>query len=276
MSYRRFNSIEEGIDQKDTLEAAYKKALSISNFIDIKDFSDLYGNDQVEADLNQISKLEEKFGEADQAKQLASILEAIIFEHGEQSYWFGENASTIKTSRFDDIINGVDAIVEFDEKTHPAHLALAIDATFSEIVTDKFKNLKTKIDQGKLAVVKYFQSERISFRGEMSNIPFIVVTANVKTVKELSNLWINKDNEALAKHWIQFQLLEEMEKQCVVLSQYANSIGQDRLAEKYKTISKLVQQIVIERRKKVTDTGERDQNLYSVQSDLELIFGVNN
>ena len=50
--------------------------------------------------------------------------------------WLGPEATAIKSSRYDDIKNGVDNIVEFhkEEDFSSSHLALAIDETFSHDV----------------------------------------------------------------------------------------------------------------------------------------------
>lgn len=250
------------------------KTLITQNEIKPENFTDLYSPDVISRDLAYVESMERKFDRGDndrekQSKMFADILEAIIFEHGEQSNWFGEQATTIKTSRYDDIYNGVDMITEFDEgQNRSSHAAFAIDATYShDKAGEKFGRIKKKIDSGKLAKVRYFISG--SFRGELSDIPMTVASAHPRTVTELTELWINNDKQKLANHWIQFQLLEELMAQCQAFSVYAQKKGSDFMAERYKHIEEITREILRQKRGLVKDTGQRDDNFQQTLSDLD-------
>lgn len=265
------------LEQKSNLEEAHKKALSLNERYEIKpeSFTDLYGEQVVNNDLVELKRLEGVFKsqetpESREMKMWAEVMEAIILEQGEQGEWFGDKASTIKTSRYDDIKNGVDAIVEFEEGINRAsHAGLAIDATYSDEVGKKVKSIKNKIDSGKLGVVKYFESEQMPLRGELSEIPITIVTANAKTVRELAELWANNDKKSLANHWVQFQILEELIEECKIFSTYANKVGQLLVAQRYDHIKEIAEQILIDKQDKVKDTGQRDNNFRQTLSDIE-------
>jgi len=48
-------------------------------------------------------------------KDRSEALEEIINSQIESSNWFGENAMSQQLSRYDDIFNGCDVVVEFDQ-----------------------------------------------------------------------------------------------------------------------------------------------------------------
>lgn len=134
-------SVESRILERLDTDRAYQKAEKMLRRAAIKpsDFRGKQGYDttKIESDENEVERREEEFEkrntpEQKEIKKLATIFETIIYEHAEQSDWLGPDAFTIKTSRFDDLENGVDTVVEFPEsETAATYLALAIDVTFS-------------------------------------------------------------------------------------------------------------------------------------------------
>ena len=148
------------------VEKGFEKAQALitRDAIDPKRFINLYGKENVERDLRYVADNEEAWNAA-RAKESpetiekmkrATVLEAILHEHGELSEWFGGKVTMIKTSRFDDINRGVDSIAEFEGKDGYSFLAMAIDATASQHVGGKIAHIAAKIKGGHLASVKYF------------------------------------------------------------------------------------------------------------------------
>ncbi|MEK7180717.1 MAG: hypothetical protein AAB738_00050 [Patescibacteria group bacterium] len=262
------------------IEQAYKKADKVltRDAIHPDEFEDLYGAQNISQDNDYVAKMKAKFKEQEgaeeaTAKKLATILEAIIFENAELSEWFGPNASTIKTSEFDDIKNGVDSVVEFEEsKTSASHLALAMDATFSSETGGKFHRIKEEIESGELTKVKYFQSDHMSIRGELSKIPRVVVGVNAETVKALSETWLENPS-SLKDHPIQFQILEEILMQLRVFKDYAKKIKKTDIGATYEKVIGIVEEILEEKKKLIKDTGERDSVFYDMESNLRHFSG---
>lgn len=279
MSFHREN-FPSPENEDELIDRAYERAenLTTRNQISMSDFVDLYSSKNVESDLAYVKLLESKFEEENspeekERKRLAQILEAIVFEHGEQSDWFGSEATTIKASSFDDYVNGVDMITEFDEgQNRSSHAAFAVDITFSRSAAKKFEKIREKIDSGELAKVKYFQSKNIPFRGELLRVPITVVNAHPETVKRLAKLWIENDYKALANHWIQFQLLEELVEQCQIFADYADKVGQPQVAQSYRHIGEITKKIVERKNQTVKDTGQRDNNFYKTLNDLKEVL----
>ena len=257
---------------------AYKKAERVikDNEVQINDFRKLYGDDNIDRDEKYVAEMEEEFKkgsslESKKINELATVLEAIIFEQSEQNEWLGSDAQTIKTSRYDDIKNGVDMIVEFiQEDESAAHLGMAIDATFNSDTEAKFKRIKAEIDEGKLAEVKYFESDNIHFKGKLKMLPRIVVGADFKTVSELSELWLEGNNKALAEHQIQFQVLEEIIMQLRAFKTYAEGAGQQKITGVYKRALNIILPVYREKAKKMKDNRERDSVFLDIEKNLEM------
>ena len=232
--------------------------------IDPQEFTDLYGKNNIEKDKRYVSEMEAIF-KADRStleflKKTATIFEAIVNECGESCNWFGPDAIMIKTTRYDDIENNTDEIVEFEEGENSASwLALAIDVTFSQKLDKKFDAIYEEIDNGSMAIIKYFKSERMNIRGEMSMIPHVVIGADLDTVNELMRLWNEKKNNTLSGHFIQFQILEEVLIQCESFAKYAEAIGKNNVCDAYKKSAETIRKIIEEKKKTVNDTGVRDK-----------------
>jgi len=276
MRFGEFRKSEDTMFEHMTIEQGFKRAKKFLAAEEIKplSFADLYGEGEVAKDEEYVVKMEEEFErthtpETRETQQLATIFEAVIHDNADMSEWFGPGAEAIKPSRFDDIKNGVDTIVEIQEDDRSAtHFGLAIDATFSQDMDKKFARIRKEIDQGELAKVKYFQSEHLGIRGELSKLPRVVVGADAKTIKELNELWLEGKKRDLGKHPVQFQILEEIVLQLETFRRYAEEQNQKELAIIYERTRTLVAGILREKHKQVNDSGERDQVYYAIQGNL--------
>lgn len=237
------------------LHAAYEMAEKVlAEPIDLEAFRDIYG-ENVDKDVEYVEKMEKMFAKqaaaagdsAERFIKLARIFEAIVFQHAELSNWFGEYATTIAASRYDDIKNGIDTIVEFDEEQNAYHLALAIDVTTSSGSRDKFDRIQHEIDEGHLAEIKYFVSENMGIRGHKANVPRVVIGADRKTIYNVINAWIEKDNRALAAHPIQIKILSEIQIQLASFKQYCENTGKSDLAGIYEKGLTIVEKIIAEK-----------------------------
>lgn len=266
-------NLESRIFEDLTTDQAYVQARRVfaKDAIKPEQFIDAYGEEDVAHDKLYVEEKEREFEASDspeqkEAKKLATVFEAIIYERAELSNWFGPDATTIKPSRYDDIKNGVDSIVEFQESDiSVSHLALAIDATFSPDTEAKFNRIREEIDQGKLATVKYFPPEHIGKQKGLHAIPHVVVGANAKTIRELAELWLERDNRALDKHPIQFQILEEIIAQLDAFQEYAKRVRKPEIAAVYEKTKKIVAAIHSEKRLSLKDNEERDSVFYEIQ-----------
>jgi len=236
----------EFVKMPQALEKA--KEVLTRNQIQMAGFSDLYGEEVIKNDADELKNRESNFsgGKIPETheyvnKNLATIFEAIIFDQGENAGWFGENASLIATSKYDDVINGVDLIVEWKENLGVSRMEASIDVTFNHDVQKKISHIKKSIIDGDLGKIKYFKSKVSDMRGELSKVPRIILGADVDTVRELTNEWTNGGGQKLAKHPVQFQFFDEAISQCHYFAAFAEKNGQPRIADAYMDLLRVLE-----------------------------------
>lgn len=212
-------------DHHPVIREAHRLAQAIldRDAINPHDFVDLYDGAKITSDLSYVEGLKEKFTNND-TKETATVLEAILYEQIELSEWLGGNAETFKTSEYDDFVNAVDMIVEFNDEETTSHLALGVDITFgSTVIAKKFDRIKKEIEADKLAQIKYFESH--GFKGALQQLPRVVIGVEKETVTKLAGLWMQHKKVELAKHEVQTIILAEIIEQLLAFKKYAESIN---------------------------------------------------
>lgn len=220
----------------------YKRKIETGDVVAMKSFEDLY-HESVDRDIATVKRLQDSFSKDYSPierynKQFADAFEAVMYEHIEASEWMGGQTRTIKTTPFDDIVNGIDLILEINpdlEYENPSHIALGIDVTFgSEGSLDKkFDKLKEKIKKADFPKIKYFQSG--DFRGEKKDIPEIILGVSRELVGELAALYAQNDGASkkkLAVHPIQNLLAEQVLVQLEYFAKFAKNAGHEQFAQK--------------------------------------------
>lgn len=229
--------------------------------IDPRDFRDLY-RDTAE-DIARVERLEaenarrETTTEAKATRRRSRLFELIVSTQIEESDWFGPTARVITPSRYDDIENHIDSVVEFEEQAGRSHLALAFDVTKSDQhVREKFADIRGSIESGKLSRMKYFKSH--GYRGELSRVPRIVAGADQKTVSDVVQLLLEfKTNrspqnfprlrERLGDHSLQYQLLFEAKIQLETFLKYAEKLRQTKCADAYRRVLTIIDGLIGEK-----------------------------
>lgn len=229
------------------LERGYEKATRILNTpeysIQESEFApNIYTQEAVDRDLAHVKKLEGYFKESEtpegrNSKKIAEVLEAIVLTQSEMSNWLGEDAKTLRSSRFDDYVNKVDMIAEWNTPGEGSRvLGLAVDVTFGfSGVLKKMREIKSEIDSGKLGSIRYFKDERGDIMGTRNNVPRTVIGISQPVVQELSRLWIEGEKKLLAEHPIQRAFIDQIASQLRQMQRYAESKGKDDVAFAYKT-----------------------------------------
>jgi len=268
--------------EKIALEKAHARASEILRKDEIKpsDFRDLYDPKMIKKDLEYVEMMEQRFlteqdPKREESKQYAEILEAIIHDNIEKSNWLGRDAHSIKSSRYDDIKNGVDMIVEFQDEDEAvsSRLALVVDITFSTQIREKIDRIKEDIRNGRMAEVKYFSSDLSNQRGELVKLPNVVIGAEIGNVKKVRDAWMNESGNGLERHPLQMLMLEEIQKQLIFFMNYAIEYRQDEVAKSYKQALSIVFRILKE---KVREEGlsagvwEDDKVFKAIKDQLKM------
>lgn len=259
-----------------SLEQMHGKAEIIirENKINPEDFFDVYG-EEVEADILKAKMQQEKFdsrmdSNLRECKDYADISEAATIM-GIKLGWFGnednEDNEVMKTAESDDQKSGVDVISEISKKGNDKeYLGLAMDATFSNKISDKFRGIKGEIVRGKLAEIKYFKSGNIKEKKEM---PHVVVGMSLGVIKELGKMLVNDDMEGVKKHPVQYQILDEIIIQLDTFEKYALKCGKEDLAKIYHDNSETLKKTKREKEEALPDTGKRDHIFENIKKEMD-------
>lgn len=234
------------------IERAYAHAMTTlkENAISLDEFDGFYNEKKLARHREMVSKKEARFTH-EAHKDCSDVFEAIIFDQSGAGKWFGEQTRAIKTSSFDDYINGSDLILEIEDITHTlSHLSLSVDITFgTSTEAQKFAQIKKNIDSGELGRIDYFRSSRSTFRGEITHVPQVVIGVEKETVINLASLWMDKkENPELAstldEHPVRRLILSEILLQLHTFRNYAEKIGRRDLAPIYEKDIQILEEII--------------------------------
>lgn len=265
----------------DELEQAYSQAQKLieSSRINMDDFVPPYDINLVEADKVRVGQMERDFKEREsrdpdyaERKHASLVLEAVVSDQINNSSWFGGNARMIHTSKYDDFIGKVDGVIGIKETaSRDSFFALGIDVTFSAHLEKKMGLILSELEKGQMASIKYFRSPDGGFKGELVNIPRIILGADANTVSELSRQWTD-GNDALKKHWLQYQLLDMAIEQCDVFEKFAAAKGFHSGSEAYRRDGTKLKSIRTLKQKLASYVPtERDHVYHNVKNYLRLI-----
>ncbi|OGN01455.1 MAG: hypothetical protein A3I26_01025 [Candidatus Yanofskybacteria bacterium RIFCSPLOWO2_02_FULL_43_10] len=250
--------------------------------IHLSAFEGLYDANMIAEDTRYVERMEDKFRKDENPdtahlKRRAELLEAITWDEIGHDNWLGREAKPITASRYDDVKNGVDLIVEFFKKEKAdeldSRMGLSVDVTSNvSSLEEKFQRIKNDIRNGRMAYVKYFVSSQ-GARQEIPNVPKVVVGTDAVSIKELGLLRLEihglsralKENKKsgglspesiksmetrlkdavskLAKHRVQLLFLGEIELQLKTFSDFAAKNNQPEIAREYEKALELIAEV---------------------------------
>ncbi len=232
-----------------SIEGAYKEAsrIGLNTAIDPKSLIGKHYNEQeVRADVQYANDKEGKL-DADmsdherEAIKLAKIVETVVDEQINAG-WFGPNIKTTPASKFDDIDGKVDLVAEakVESKSGTAHVALAIDVTYSHDLKRKIHLIQEEIVRNELATVKYYRSNSGKYVGSLRNIPRLVLGIDSSNAERLARVWFQK-NPAIKNDPVREQLLIEAIDQCEAFEKFATKVGSQKAAASYRLLGLILQ-----------------------------------
>lgn len=211
------------------------------------------------------------------AKKLADCLEGIVLN---VKTWFGPTSKIYPTTRHDDYFNHVDLVAERMSGGVLNHHGFALDVTYAgyDIISKKVKRIADGLKNGQLGKVEFFKSDDGRFKGELGEIPLVVVGADGNTMRGLVNMFAEGEDQKIENHPVQFQIIDQVLMQCkyfINLAEQINNTGiADRVVNAYQTLKKDFEMIKSLKQKlgDVKDKGDRDtfhENLQNVLNSSE-------
>lgn len=155
--------IEVGRELSDELDKIRRSRINPETFRGVKFFTD----QEIDSDLAHVDAKERGFKERAQfhtpeqrvINDNAEVIEVMMPMIIRDFDWLGANTNIIYTSRYDDIVNGIDSVAQLMEPNESWNIGMEIDFTSSEEeMKDKIKKIETRLQDGKISSVKYFDS----------------------------------------------------------------------------------------------------------------------
>lgn len=227
----------------DVLKILVKKTIETNDTysISLQPFIELYGMETVKKDYALIAEriLKHFDHQLSGPEKMGRIFENAFLDIGSRGNWFGEKSELVRASKFDDIMNGVDMIATIVADDDSArHLAIASDLTFSfPGVSEKFNKILNGVRQGKMAKVKYFNSELLHVTGELRNIPRTVVGLDVENLNHFLLNWIKEPE--LAQLQYGGIMLNQITAQCRAFAAVAGN-KQELVSESYNRAADII------------------------------------
>ncbi len=210
------------------------------------------------------------------SKKLADCFEGVILH---VKTWFGPTSQVYPTTRHDDFFNGVDLVAERMNGDIVNHHGFALDITYAgyNIILKKVQRIADRLKQGKMGKVDFFKSNDGRFKGQLAEIPLVVIGADGNTMRGLVNMFAEGEDQKIEDHQVQFQIVEQVLMQCDVFIKLAEEIQDKeisgRVIKAYSTLKKDFELIKNLKYRLATniDKGERDgfhENLQAALGNL--------
>ncbi len=206
-------------------------------------------------------------------KKRGRCFEIVLGDRIHQGEWLGKDVKTSRTSEYDDVINGVDMVIEFD-KERPERMAIAVDASTSsnvKVIEEKIRRNIEKIRKKKdMQEVKYFNSQIKDangeyYQGSLKNLIPVVVGADKNNVDNLFDTFaelksLEEDKGGFVEEWkndlikklnkdpLQGVFLKEIKIQ---LETYKSIIGEENkeFIDQCESLLKIINEVIEEKEK---------------------------
>ena len=201
--------IEKKIEETQNIDNVleYGKRLESINPVD---FEDVYSPEEIRKDLEHLDFVERKIENSkkkmntqereiyDINEKRSKAFEILLADQIYDGEWLGSEAMSIRASRFDDVLKGVDIVVEFDRESAIERIALVVDAsTTSDIdyIEKKIKrNIRRISEDFRPLEIKYFHSQIRDengeyFKGKIENLIPIVIGADSQNANRIFDIF---------------------------------------------------------------------------------------
>lgn len=191
------------------------------------------------------SEIEENYGLSKEYRKASEYLEALFYNKlGGKDGWI-PNALVWKTSEYDDYVNGIDFVIETEDR----ELALGTDITFSHSaeLLNKLNKIKKEIDAGELPQLVFYDP----LKKDRRSLPRAVIAVERNKVIKALKLWADSEkNESFEKllknHPLRAKTMLELEMQLEAFAFYAKSIGNREIAAAYNDLLSQIQLLIID------------------------------
>jgi len=206
--------------------------------------------EEVERDKKFLTTIRNGVGQKDKIER-AEIFEAIVGRFAENADWFG--GYVVKTLEYDDRVNGVDFVIEWESKKGTVRLGVDVTVSQLERVQTEIRKSINDLGDGHLSNVKYFRSEvdvdeetGENKKLRLSNIPKVVIHLDKETIDDLCRLALRvvaKEkgaNRELERTDVATRFLSEMRDQLDGQFEYLEEMKKEKFIKLYNLLKKRI------------------------------------
>ncbi|MDE2031095.1 MAG: hypothetical protein KGI58_02440 [Patescibacteria group bacterium] len=215
----------------------------------VKEYEDIFEKSDK---VNSIkSEIDDNYTQSLDYKVISKYLEALFYNMlGGKKGWI-PNALVWKTSKFDDYINGIDFVVETENR----EFTLGTDVTFSHSkgLTQKLNKVRSKINLGKLSDLTFYESDN----AKEKPMPHVIIAVERNKIIQALKLWADGQENLLYDHPLKAKTLLEIEAQLEAFALYAKAQKRRYIAASYNDMLAQIQRLIIDHE----DTIKKYQNV---------------
>lgn len=200
-------------------------------------------------------------------KKKIEIFEGIVADQIDGGNWMGDGVEAIATHEIDDILRGVDNVLEFTELnsegekipgTPKEYLGIGFDLVVHKeedrLKKKLYRFLNEDIKSGTLGTLKYYNGSEIA--GEL-NVFRAVIATDGRTMEDLIKLRIKKDWDGLAEHPFQADMIFQIIVQFQAAVQYALKTGKQEYIEKLRGMATQINKLYDNRQEFLEKESQR-------------------
>jgi hypothetical protein len=197
----------------------------------LKDFRGTYPAEEISADADELEKIKENF---EFKGETAIVGEAVIMEAIYELEWLGRGIEVLPSSEYDDIKNGIDFVLRFENKDKALYLGIDVTtSTDSSIIKAKRERILNFLRKGNLGQLKYFEDQKYDIKGEIE-MPKIAIVLDPNAALKMQDLLLKiKEHKELSDE-------EKAELEKIRASEEKEVI--DQLQENIQNIKELIKQ----------------------------------
>lgn len=255
------------------IKAAGEKARTDidSMAIQLSDFSEATGHRPVDIRRNAAyaESMQQRFAQErtttlERIEDMAAVMEVVFGTNIDGSEWI-PRSDVIFTSKYDDIVNGVDMVVEMPDRKGTPIMGLDITLASSDVVEKKVNRVIHNIRDGKLATVDYYRSENFTDT-KLNYLPLFIAGVDIHAAAELSQLYTNGKRGEITDHVASIYMLYELRMQAEAYMKAAEGYGRGHIADYMNTFVAMTNTLIEERGGNANPTREEYEAL--AQNDM--------
>lgn len=216
------------------------------------------GKQEIQKDFDKLQERKELFKQKndihspnykkiENAKKIATLTECAVATGVSQLKWFGEKVSIVRASEFDDVMHGIDDLLEIKKDSDESDfLGLGIDVTFRGLESEEFKQkffkLLQSIFDGYQPTIKYLKDDQGNCKKEFK-VPKMVLYFNVDDVRDmieiLRNIGISSEQDSLQNSPQRKNIMNQIIHSCKKLAKFAEECKKPIFRKYYTVINSL-------------------------------------